>query len=185
MLKAAFLPEQENLALQQELFKHYDSYEYLTTINNLCFTLKINYEKTMHLAETVMLVVNKVLLDNVFRHVATKNADTLVHQLQCRTFIHDVYVNPFYVSQILEYAYIQDEDSRFEYENEVKRYLLNIVSWIYSNPTSRLGEVLLRVFECLNNHLNYLNISFYKFELAERRKPILLYTEKQDAFNSY
>lgn len=191
MLKAAFLPEDENALLQKELRVEYIKMDYLCFINELMFFMRSHPSFTQKVSYHVFLVLNKILLDNIFKHVTQKSSDLILHQLSHKTFSKDIFINNFYTSQLLEAGNIAfpTEESlidKHEIENGLSKMLYNYLDHVYTSNRDNLDTSILRMFEYMNNHLHFLNISYYKFELMETRKPILLYTEREPhVFNQH
>lgn len=183
MLKAAFLPEDENALLQKELRVEYIKMDYLCFINELMFFMRSHPNFTQKVSYHVFLVLNKILLDNIFKHVTQKSSNIILHQLSHKTFSKDIFINNFYTNQLLEAGNVvfsteESLNDKHEIENGLSKMIYNYLDHIYTSNRDNLDTSILRMFEYMNNHLYFLNISYYKFELMDTRKPILLYTER-------
>lgn len=183
MLKAAFLPEDENALLQKELRVESIKMDYLCFINELMFFMRIHPNFTQKVSYHMFLVLNKILLDNIFKHVTQKSSNIILHQLSHKTFSKDIFINNFYTNQLLEAGNVvfsteESLNDKYEIENGLSKMIYNYLDHIYTSNRDNLDTSILRMFEYMNNHLYFLNISYYKFELMDTRKPILLYTER-------
>lgn len=184
MLKAVFLSEKPNVNIQKELRVEFIKTEYMSFMNNLLVNLNGAFNKGEELAYTVFLVLNKVLLDNLYKHIVQNSKSTLIHQIHSNTFTKDLYINSFYLNQIFETAELFLED-RQEIENNINKIISRYLDYVYQNNSDNLNRALFGMFEYMNNHLEYLNVSYYKFELMDFRKPILLYTEREEHVFTY
>jgi hypothetical protein len=184
MLKAAFLPETVNLPIRNQLKVEFVKVDYLCFVNEVMFYLRRSPAETPTFAQRLMTVINKILLDNIFKHVIERSTHRLVSLLTNHTFHHDLFINTFYTNQILELVSVAPED-QCEVEHHLIRMLHGYLNRLYTTNRDNLDESIFTTYEYMNNHFQYLDISYYKFELADTVKPILLYTERKDAVCTY
>lgn len=178
-LQLAVLSAKENRELQKALKIEYARLDYVCFVNELLFRMgNSNSTVALTMCDDLLFILNKILLDNVFRHVVSKDSHTFMFQLAHRTFSKDIYINPFYINQIIESSGIYLED-KTELENELVRRLQTYLDDIYCNHAEALNIPLLAVFEMMFLNLQHINIGYYKFELMHFVQPMLLYTERQ------
>jgi hypothetical protein len=184
-VQAAFLTAKENRELQQALKLQYARLDYVCFVNELLFSVNnSNSSVAITMCDDLLFVLNKILLDNIFRYVVAKNTHGFMFLLAHGTFGKDIYINPFYVAQVLESTgvYISDED-KTEIENKIIQKLQLYIDDMYSTNTDSLNVPLLGMFEVMFNNLQHINIGYYKFELMNYVQPILLYTERHQYEN--
>ena len=177
-MKAFYLSERENTVLQKQLKTEYVQMDYLVFVNNLMFMMQSNYTQTPYVRDSLLFVLNKIFLDNLFLHVIQKSADRFCTLIRNKTFGHDIHIRPFYTAQIFEAANIPPLEDTTEIENAVNKRLYQYVRTLYANNTDALNVSLMEMFEYLYTHFHYLDVSHYKFELMNFRQPILLLSEK-------
>lgn len=178
-LQMAFLSQKENRELQKSLKLEYARLDYVCFVNELLFSMNnSDSSRAIMMCDELLFVLNKILLDNIFRYVADKRAHDFMVLLAHRTFSKDIYVNPFYVNQIIECTGIQLED-KTELENTITRKLQVYIDQIYTTNAESMNIPLLAVFETMFLNLQHINIGYYKFELMNYVQPILLYAERQ------
>lgn len=178
-MQAAFLSVKENRELQKELKLEYARLDYVCFVNELLFRMNnSNATIAVGMCDDLLFILNKVLLDNIFRYVAEKKTHEFMTLLAHRTFSKDIYINPFYVNQIIESTGILIED-KTELENHITYKLQTYIDQIYTTHAESLNVPLLGVFETMYLNLQHINIGYYKFELMNYVQPILLYTERQ------
>lgn len=179
-LQAAFMTPQENRELQKALKIEYAKLDYVCFVNELLFRMNnSNASIAMTMCNDFLFILNKVLLDNIFRYVATKDTHKFMTLLAHGTFSKDMYVSPFYVNQIIEASGIYLED-KTELENEIVRRLQVYIDDIYTKHVETLNIQLLAMFESMWRNFQHLNIAYFKFELMNYVQPILLYTEYEN-----
>jgi hypothetical protein len=177
-----FLPENQNNQLMQFLKTERAKLDYVCFVNELLFTMN-NPDSTVALTmvNDLSFILNKVILDNVFRYVLSKNTHHFLALLAHRTFSKDIYINPFYISQVIECSKVQlPEEDKTEIENLIRYRLQHYIDDIYTTNSESINVCLLDIFEMLTCNLGHLNVSYYKFELMDYRKPIILYTLRQN-----
>jgi hypothetical protein len=186
VLKCAYLPDTENLQLQEIMKREYLKIDYLCFVNEIMFYLKAPYENTMLAANSLFFIINKILLDNVFKYTHTKNTTQLYELLQTKNFALDVYINPFYTTQFLEDTGIQVSlEDKCEVENVLTKRVYKYITDMYRNDPDNFNNIIIQLHEHMYNNFNFVNISYYKFELMNYRNPMLLYTEKNNAEHAY
>lgn len=178
-MQAAFLSHKENRELQKALKLEYARLDYVCFVNELLFRMNnSDASVAVSMCDDLLFILNKVLLDNIFRYVAEKRTHDFMALLAHRTFSKDIYINPFYVSQIIESTGLYIED-KTELENHITRRLQLYIDQIYTTNAETMNVPLMGVFEAMFLNLQHLNIGYYKFELMNWVQPILLYTERQ------
>lgn len=177
-MKIYYFDEMDNIELQRRLACEQTHNEHLAFINEIMFYLNGNPMDIGKLSRAFLLVLNKVVLDNMFRHVLARNASMFMHLVSNRTFSHDLFVNPFYTAQILEELGLEYED-----KTEVENFLSKRIQWylanLYAKHHDEINQVMLRMFEWMYHSLGYLNIRYYKFELLNWSRPMLIYMESE------
>jgi len=183
VLKAAFLSEEDNIALQIELKVEYIKLDYLCFIEELVAIMNADQSSTKCLANEMIYILNKIILDNIFKHVREKTPNIILNQIANRVFSSDLIVNNFYVNQILEAVNIlfyKEEDliDKYELENILSKKVYIYLNYLYDNNKGNIDNATIKLFEYMNSNFHFLDIFYYKFELMDFRKPILLYTER-------
>lgn len=173
----ALLPERENIQIQKCLNVEYNKLDYLCFVNELIFNINSNGNKTNLAVNELLFIMNKIILDNIFKYVIYNNKNLLINLLSNRNFTKDVYINPFYTGQILELSEAIYED-KTEIENLLNKKISKYMDEIYLRNCDNLNMSIFDMFNFMENHLKYIPISYYKFELANTVKPILIYSEK-------
>ena len=177
-LQAAFLTVKENVELQKALKLEYAKIDYACFVNEILFKMNnSNAAIALTMCDDLLFMLNKVLLDNIFRHVANRTPHLLLGLLANKMFGKDIYINPFYVSQIIEDTGIQIED-KTELENLITYRLQIYIDNIYVHNADVMNAAITAMFEVMYNNLQHINFGFYKFELMNYVQPILLYTER-------
>jgi len=175
----AFLPAKENRELQAELKLEYVKLDYVCFVNELLFYLNNrDPQLTVQICNNLLFVLNKILLDNLFRHIAYKTPERLMVLLANRTFSKDIYINPFYTSQIIEATGLYIED-KMEVENHINKKLQQYIDSIYMSNSDALNVCLMNMFNVMYQNFHHIDFSHFKFELLDYRQPMLLYTERQ------
>lgn len=178
-LQMAFLSQKENRELQKSLKLEYARLDYVCFVNELLWSMNnSDSSRAVMMCDELLFVLNKILLDNIFRYVADKRMHDYMYLLAHRTFSKDIYINPFYVNQIIESTGIVLED-KTELENTITRKLQVYIDQIYTTNAESMNIPLLAVFETMYLNLQHINIGYYKFELMNYVQPILLYAERQ------
>lgn len=182
-MNLAFLSDKENRALQKALKLEYARLDYVCFVNELLFRMNnSNASIAVSMCDDFLFILNKILLDNIFRYVANRNMHGFMILLANGTFSKDIHINPFYVAQIIESTGIYIED-KTELENELTRRLQIYIDQIYMSNREGMNPPLMEVFESMTRNLYHLNIQYYKFELMNYVQPILMYTEVQQHEN--
>lgn len=178
-MQAAFLSAQENRELQQALKLEYARLDYVCFVNELLFSMnKSDASIAVSMCDELLFILNKILLDNIFRYIANKAAHDFMVLLAHRTFSKDIYINPFYVNQIIDSTGLYIED-KTELENILTYKLQVYIDEMYCKNAESLNIPLMGVFDVMYRNLQHINIAYYKFELMNYVQPILLYTERQ------
>ena len=178
-LQAAFLTVKENRELQQTLKLEYARLDYVCFVNELLFSMNTSDASiAVWICDDLLFMLNKILLDNIFRFIAMKIPHNFMVLLAHRTFSKDIYINPFYVNQIIEATGLYIED-KTEIENMIIRRLQLYIDEMYTKNAESMNVSLLASFDVMYRNLQHLNIGYYKFELMNYVQPILLYTERQ------
>lgn len=176
-MKVAFLPIEENKKLLQELKTEYVKIDYACFVNDLLFKLNNRDPNlTMVLCNELVFIINKIFLDNIFRHVANKTYYDLIRLVNNNFFSKDIYINPFYLSQITEHLNINPLDID-EVSNMIKDELMRYIDRIYFNNLNNLNMNIICTFELMHNSFGHLNFSIFKFELMNYCQPMLIYEE--------
>lgn len=176
MLKACFLPPAANRLLQTEM-KAYPTMSYICMVNDMMFHLQVDPNLCKAVLDATFNVMNKVILDNIYKYVNHNRADWLLHHVNHKTFMMDAHINVFYINQILEEAHIFIED-KTEVENYLARHLSRYLQEIYLANADRLNICILGLYEALTEKVGHLDCSYYKFELVNHHQPVLLYSER-------
>lgn len=177
-LQLAVLSVKENRELQKALKIEYARLDYVCFVNELLFRMgNSDASISVTMCNDLLFILNKILLDNVFRHVVNKDPHSFMFLLAHRTFSKDIYINPFYLNQIIESTGIYLED-KTELENELTRRLQSYIDEMYCNHAEAMNVPLLSVFEMLYLNLQHINFGYYKFELMNYVQPMILYTER-------
>lgn len=191
-MKLALLTNNENIELFEELKREFitDAYEqYVRFIMfDICQELQTDMSTMMdsdfhkELRQTVIVIINKVWLDNVMKYITHSGIHTFMMLVERQMLGQDMFVNLFYARQISDllakYFNVTPEEL-----DSVTDILTNRLAWVignmYSGNSNRYNEVLVRVMN--NIYLIVANIRFkyYKFELDQYFRPLLLYTEKE------
>lgn len=178
-MQAAFLSPKENIELQKALKIQYARLDYVCFVNELLFRMgNSNSNVALSMCDDFLFILNKILLDNIFRYVAEKNAHGFMMLLARGMFSKDIHINPFYVNQIIESTGLQIED-KTELENVLTHRLQVYIDDIYIANTEAMNIPLLGVFDAMFRNLQHIDFGYYKFELMNYVQPILLYTEQQ------
>ena len=177
-MKVAFLSTKENVELQKALKMEYVRLDYVCFVNDILFRMN-NHDATttIKLCDELLFILNKILLDNIFRYIANRIPNNFLFLLSNNTFSKDIYVNPFYVSQIIDSTGLYIED-KTELENIITSKLQVYIDRIYMTNTDCLNILIMNVFDVMYRNLQHINISYYKFELMNYQQPILLYSEQ-------
>ena len=184
-MKAVFLPEQHNREIQAILRQEYIRQGFFYFVEGICYVLwrgmtdSITEQLREKLCADVFYLINKILLDNTFKYIVSKNPDKFIYLISNKTFGHDLYISPFYVSQILELHSLTPDDLT-EAENLIIKKLYYYIGDIYVRNEEHFAPVLFKLFEFMNERLHYILFSYYKFELIDGTKPILLYAEREN-----
>lgn len=179
MLKAFYLPSKENIGIQNELKVEYIKLEYLCFINEMLIELNnIEQANIQLLANNVYYVVDKILLDNLFRYVSTRTPERFIQLIRNNTFSEDIFINSFYAKQVLEGLDLAVWDE-WDTEKIIKRKIEGFIRRIYQGNTERINSALMVMFNAMYEHFCHLDISYYKFEIVNSNKPVLLYAEKE------
>lgn len=179
MLRAFYLPSKENIDIQNELKFEYIKLEYLCFINEMLFQLNNKEQANIQqLATNVYYVVNKILLDNLFKYIATRTPDKFIWLINNGTFCEDIYINSFYTKQVLERLDIEIADEGGA-ESIIRRMIEGYIRRIYAANTKRINAALLTMFDSMHAYFYYLNISYYKFEIVNNNQPVLFYAERE------
>lgn len=191
-MKLLVLNIKENSELLRELNREYVTENFIVQIEdivnllvdelnldfNMIYTSNLNGE----LYKAFIFVIDKIFLDNVFKYIALRNINIFIHLINNNTFNMDLYVNPFYTKQItdivLKYINANEEDI-YSITNIINNKLSEIINNIYMNNNRFLNPVLLNLFNSLHDSLGYINIKYYKFELDQFNRPMLIYSEKE------
>ena len=181
MLKAVFLPTTENLELQQVLKAEYLKPSYSVFTHEVLTILNIHPVIQRPIAnaviDTILFVINKIILDNVYRHVNGNSGNVLIQQLSNGNFSKDLYIHPFYLSQILEEAHINVED-KTELENLLSKGIFRYLDYIYTSNLEAFNIAILKVYEMLSIRASSLRVFSYRFELVDYKQPILIFTQR-------
>jgi hypothetical protein len=181
----------ENSELLKELFREYITESFVTQVKDIMYAVinkfNINFDiqhlssLNIELLKTSIFIINKILLDNIFRYIVIKNINRFVHLINNNTFYMDIYINPFYTKQLIDVIlkYINlDENEIVSITHILNNKLLNIINQIYIDNSRFLNPVLLNLFNSLYDSLGFINVNYYKFELDQFNRPILIYSEK-------
>lgn len=171
-MKAYFLKEQNNISLQNKLRKSCTEIDYDLFVNDIVFKLNVNFDKHYELRNNLFFIINKIFLDNIFKHVAYKSVDNIMHLINNKNFSKDMYINTFYISQLLDILFIYEEDA-CEIENFINKSLYSYIDKIYLDNVDEINKTILDIFEDMYNNFGSCNVNYYKFELYNNYKPIL------------
>ena len=186
MLKAVFLPTNENLELQRLLKTEYLKPPYSVFVDEVLHTLNIHpvIQKPIATAvmDTVLFVINKILLDNVYRHVNGNTGSVLLQQIANCTFSKDLHIHPFYVNQILEEAQINLDD-KTELENRLCKGICAYLGYIYTANAQAFNVVVVSLYEMMSMRTGSLEAYSYRFELVDYKQPILIFNQRSPDAN--
>ena len=177
MLKMAFLCAKENLAVQREIKLEREKLDYVCFVNDLLFKLKAqNYQIVAGLCDDLLFVLNKIIIDNVFRYVHNKDGLSFINIISSRQFANYIFINPFYIDQVFDLISVHPDD-KVEVENYFHAKLLSYIQSIYFNNSDTMNMALMDLYDSMLHSAGYLNIKYYKFELHNYYQPILMYAE--------
>lgn len=180
MLQAFVLPAKENRAIQNELKTVYIKTDYICFINELLFYFRnYNNDNVPKLADNMFYVMNKLLLDNLFKYIASKNYDAFFNVINNKVFTKDLHINHFYINQLLEGLSVYIEDQHDAESYLIKRTAIYLDE-IYTNNVESFNHSLFDMYEVMFRNLQHKDFSYYKFELMNQLQPILLFSEKQN-----
>lgn len=190
-MKLALLTSNENGELFEELRRETIMETYNTYVEMILFDIShelqtdlvsmLNTNLHTELRNTVIVIINKVWLDNVMKYITNSGIHTFMTLVQRGMLGQDTYVNLFYARQIADIIpkHINVTSEELDSVTDIlTNRLAFIINNMYMSNMNRYNEILVRV---LNNiYLIVANIRFkyYKFELDQYFRPILLYTEK-------
>lgn len=192
-MKLALLSNNENQELYQELKREFisETYEqYVQTIMfDICQELQMDMTTMMNsdfhreLRQTAITIVNKIWLDNVMKYITNSGLSTFVSLIERGMLGQDTFVNLFYARQISDILAKHFNVSPEELDS-ITDILTNRLHWIinsmYCSNTGRYNEVLLRMLNNIYLIVRNIRFKYYKIELDQFYRPLLLYTEKDN-----
>lgn len=179
-MQLVFLPKKENTEIQSVLKLECIKTNYIDLIDEITSFLNVHNSdtRTKFITENLIYIINKILLDDIFKYVATKASNDFIRLVTNNTFTENIYINPFYILQLLDPINIPLEN-RLEVENMLNKKLQKYISYIYKN-NKKLDILILNMFNIMLNNFSHLNFIYYKFELYNSVQPILLFEENEN-----
>lgn len=182
-MQVFLLPKEEFDSIQYILVKEYIKLDFICFVNELLFHAANKSDRDIELiAKNIVYVINKVLLDNVFKYITYKTPDKFIQLINNKNFSKDIDISIFYIKQVFEKTNI---DLDYETEHIINKKLIQYIDRLYTNNTEFFNEKLIGIFDYMYRHFGYLDVSYYKFELYELRQPMLLLHEKPNEAPSH
>jgi len=191
-MKLALMSNNENVELYHELRREFitDTYKrYLDLIvSDICQELQTDISITTNsdfykeLCHTVIITINKVWLDNLLKYITHSNVHTFTTLIDRQMLGQDIFVNLFYTRQITnivtKYVNLDTEEL-----DSVTNILSNRLHWIINNMyvvnSNRYNEILVRIMNNIYLIVGNIQFKYYKFELDQYFRPVLIYIEKE------
>lgn len=184
IVKAFYFPDKENIDILKELRHEYITTDFLCFVNEVNFFISGDANNIERLSSQIFYVMDKVILDNIFKYVANKQPEIFLHHVSNNLFSKDIYISNFYISQILQLSNIHP-DHWFEFENGVRLMLFNYIDGFMTVNFHRYQVPIMQMFEVMLNNFLHMSLLHYKFELVNNIKPMLLFTEKETLKEMY
>ncbi len=192
-MKLALLSNDENLELFQELKREYISEAYNQYVQlimlDICqelqtdITTMVDSDFHRELRLVAITVINKIWLDNVMKYITNSGVHTFMSLTERGMLGQDAFVNLFYARQIADVLGKHFNVSAEELDS-VTDILTNRLHWVinsmYVSNTNRYNEILCRILNNIYLIVRNIRFKYYKFELDQFYRPILLYTEKDN-----
>lgn len=190
-MKLALLTNNENIELYQELKREFikDSYEqYLKFIMyDICqelqtdITTLIDSDFHKELRQTVIIIINKIWLDNIMRYITSSGVHTFMTLIERQMLGQDMFVNLFYarqVTDIISKYFIVGADELDSITDILSNRLHWVIDNMYTANSNQYNEVLVRIMNNIYLLVGSIKFKYYKFELDQYFRPLLFYTEK-------
>ncbi len=190
-MKLLVLNVNENSELLQELRREYVKDTFAGYVENMLSRLICEFDLDDNLVFTsglsgdlyknILFVVDKILLDNIFKYIVCKNVNNFINLVNNNIFHMDVYINHFYTRQLIEVIekHLNFNDEEKDSVEAIIRYKLQeIIHNFYTYNTRFVNPVLMRLFDSLYDSVGHINFNYYKFELDQYNRPMIFYTEK-------
>lgn len=192
-MKLALLSNNENYELYEELKREFISESYYQHVEMILFDICQELQTDMstikdsdfhrEATQTVILIINKVILDNVFKYITQSSISTFISLAERGMLGQDIFVNLFYARQISDilkkYFNVNEEelDSITSVLTDRLRYIINTM---YCNNVSRYNEVIFRLLTNIHDIIRNIRFKYYKIELDQYYRPLIFYTEKDN-----
>lgn len=179
MLNFYLLRENENIQLLNLLKIEYIREEFMYLINNILRLLPIDHNKTtidyQKLGNSLILIINKILLDNLYRKIADNQLNQLIFLIQNKLFCKDLYIRPSYIYDLYNDFTDNkiDDYTFFEAEYDIKKILENYISYIYNNNSDKYNEVFIKIINMFLEELSWVSSNNFKIEILYRKVPAL------------
>lgn len=191
-MKLLILNIKENSELLKELGRHYVADTYTSSIEQLIKRMSSEFELDRNLIQmsgltgdlykSFLLVIDKVILHNIFKYMVDKDINKFINLVNNNTLHMDIHITHFYLNQLIEVVEKHlnlTEDEKYSLERILEFNLQKIINEMYVNNTRFLNPVLIKLFDSLCGSVGHINFSYYKFELDQYQRPMIFYNEKE------
>lgn len=192
--KLILLTNDVNYELYQELKREYisDTYgEYLQLIiYDICQELKIDMSIILNsdfyneLCQVTLLTINKIWLDNIMKYIINSTISNFLMLIQHNQLGQNIFVSRFYSRQITDIfeKHLNISEEELDIITDITTVKLQfIMGDMYINNSARYNIVLMNLIDNILQMVKNICFKFkyYRFELDQYCRPLILYTEKE------
>lgn len=185
-MKVLYLPKEENTELIKELSYEYIKETYLSFIHSLVDVLvENNYvtnedkDQYTKLGIGLMYGINKIILNDIYRYIATNNLSVLLTMVSSNLYGSNVYINRVYVIDIMRDILKIDElnDNYLAIENILTKKISYYINKVYCNNSDNLNVIFIKLIDMFMTNCVVGDNKGVRFELFEGNRPVLFIQE--------
>lgn len=169
MTKVFYLPTKLNTELLKLLYLESQETEHWVYLNEVAFNCKLSLGKLVPLNEEIVVISNKILLDNLFGYITDNQSNQLLNVMSNGTLVDDLYLSHKYLPHALEVIQPETVDDRV-----IGSLVYSLLKTVYTKHCSSITSMLFEMYQYLLSQFTGMAISTYRFELVDNGRPMLL-----------
>jgi len=185
-MRMLVLQHEYNKKLFNELKLEFIKTEYMYFVNRLFNLLELNISEDSDMAKEInyntLLIVNKIILDNLFNYGINNDAITFTHLIQNKLITKNLYIKHTYIEEIIiilkKYLIINEID-KHEIEIFINKNLLSFIDIMYVSNVDKYNIIFIELFYKFNTEMSFMNVGYFRFEIDHFYRPILIFSEKE------